>query len=62
LELALRKAKIKPPQTWRDADLADKIARRSAGLDVQQTLISINEDPEAEVLEAEMSEETARFG
>jgi hypothetical protein len=33
LELALRKAKIKPPQPWRDADLADTIARRSAGLD-----------------------------
>ena len=66
LELALRKAKIKRPQRRRDSDLANKIARRSAGLDnaevVQQRLISINEDPEAEALEAEISEKTAPFG
>ena len=45
---ALAKAKMRPPQSWREFDLADRAARRSAGLDneenVQQTLlVQINE-------------------
>lgn len=36
-----------PPQSWKDFDLADRAARRAAGLEnaevVQQTLIQINE-------------------
>lgn len=44
---ALKKAKLKPPRNWKDADIADKMARRAAGLDnlesVSQTLIQINE-------------------
>jgi hypothetical protein len=42
------KTKIKPPATWREAEVADKMARRAAGLDnsenVQQALlINLNE-------------------
>lgn len=30
---SLQKASVEPPQTWRDVELADRIARRAAGLD-----------------------------
>lgn len=42
---ALRKAKLQAPKTWKDAEIADKMARRSAGLEnaeiVQQTLVNL---------------------
>jgi hypothetical protein len=54
---AIAASKIAPPRTWHDFDLADKAARRAAGLDntevVQQTLVNINEMAEGEVIEAE---------
>lgn len=38
---------MRPPKSWKEFDLADRAARRSAGLEnaevVQQTLIHINE-------------------
>src|SRR5205814_9140448 len=44
---AIAKANMTPPQSWREFDLADRAARRAAGLEnaevVQQTLIHINE-------------------
>jgi len=44
---AITQAKMCPPRSWRDFDLADRTARRAAGLEsaeiVQQTLIQINE-------------------
>jgi len=44
---AIAQAKMCPPRSWRDFDLADRTARRAAGLEsaeiVQQTLIQINE-------------------
>lgn len=58
---SLKKMKPKAPRNFREAELADKIARRAAGLDtadtVQQTLININEamsadDEPTPVLEA----------
>ena len=41
---ALDKASIPPPKNWRDAETADKIARRASGLDDdsgQRTLVQI---------------------
>ncbi len=58
---SLKLMKPKAPRNFREAELADKIARRAAGLDVQdvvqQTLININEamsaaDEPTPVLEA----------
>jgi hypothetical protein len=44
---AITKATMRPPQSWKDFDLADRAARRASGLEnadvVQQTLIQINE-------------------
>ena len=44
---AITKATIRPPQSWKDFDLADRAARRATGLEntevVQQTLVQINE-------------------
>jgi hypothetical protein len=44
---AIIKARLRPPESWKDFDLADRAARRAAGLEkadvVQQTLIQINE-------------------
>src|SRR5437763_121699 len=44
---AITEAKMCPPQSWKDFDLADRAARRASGLEnaevVQQTLIQINE-------------------
>jgi len=44
---AIAKANMTPPRSWREFDLADRAARRAAGLEnaevVQQTLIHINE-------------------
>jgi hypothetical protein len=45
---AIAKANMRPPESWREFDLADRAARRAAGLDneegAQQTLlIQINE-------------------
>jgi hypothetical protein len=43
---ALMKTTIKPPATWREAEVADKMARRAAGLDnsenVQQAVLIIS--------------------
>src|SRR5438552_14059056 len=44
---AITEATMRPPQSWKDFDLADRAARRASGLEnaevVQQTLIQINE-------------------
>ena len=44
---AIKKANMRVPQSWKEFDLADRAARRAAGLEnaevVQQTLIHINE-------------------
>lgn len=58
---ALNQAKLPPPKNWRDAETADKIARRAAGLedsDGQKTLVSIGllrGGPEPATLEIEGS-------
>ena len=56
---AIAKANMTPPRSWREFDLADRAARRAAGLEnaevVQETLIHINEaidGHEFEVIEA----------
>jgi hypothetical protein len=45
---AIAKANMTPPQSWKEFDLADRAARRAAGLEnaevVQQTLIHINDE------------------
>lgn len=58
---ALAKMKPTPPKNWREAEAADKIARRAAGLDtadtVNQTLIQLNEAVnEHDVVEADVVE------
>ena len=44
---AIVRANMRPPHSWREFDVADRAARRAAGLEnadvVQQTLIQINE-------------------
>jgi hypothetical protein len=44
---SVKKFKARPPKTFRDLEIADRIARRAAGLEtaevVQQTLVHINE-------------------
>ena len=64
---ALAKAKLKPPRTFKEAKIADEIARKACGLDEGESakhalLIHINEldagEPvpiEASVIEAELS-------
>jgi hypothetical protein len=32
---AIEKAVLQPPKTWRDVDIADKVARRTIGLDTE---------------------------
>lgn len=64
---ALKKKKSLPVRNWKDAETADKMARRAAGLEndnpISQTLISINErinsagGDDDEVLEAVIVEE-----
>ncbi len=57
---ALARAKLKPPHTFREAKLADDMARKACGLDVnegvsQSVLIQVNElieGHEPEILEA----------
>ena len=61
---SLKLMKAKAPSNFREAELADKIARRAAGLDTQdvvsQTLININEamsaddEPTPVVIEGEI--------
>jgi len=57
---AVSASRIAPPKTWHDFDIADKAARRAAGLDntevVQQTLVNINEMAEGEVIDLPRSE------
>jgi hypothetical protein len=47
---AIAQANMTPPRSWKEFDLADRAARRSAGLEnaevVQQTLIQLNEQIE----------------
>jgi hypothetical protein len=54
---SLKKMKPKPPKNFREAEAADKMARRAAGLEVadvsQQTLIQINEAIDAHVTPVE---------
>jgi hypothetical protein len=61
---AVKKAKMHPPKSWKEFDLADRAARRVANLEnaevVQQTLIHINdaiEGYDSEVFEVGVSEE-----
>jgi hypothetical protein len=55
---AIGQAKMHPPKSWKEFDLADRAARRAAGLDnadvVQQTLIHINELDAEQPIEAEL--------
>ena len=55
---AIEKARMRPPKSWREFDLADRVARRAAGLEnadvVQQTLIHIDEMGAEEPIEAEL--------
>ncbi len=55
---AIKKARIRPPKSWKEFDLADRAARRAAGLEnadvVQQTLIHINEIDAEQPIEAEV--------
>jgi len=55
---AIEKAKIRPPKSWKEFDLADRAARRAAGLEnadvVQQTLIHLNEIDTEQPIEAEL--------
>ena len=50
---AIAESSLRPPKNWRDFDIVDKAARRSAGLDntevLQQTLVNINEINEGEI-------------
>lgn len=50
---AIAGSNLRPPKNWRDFDIVDKAARRSAGLDntevLQQTLVNINEISEGEI-------------
>jgi hypothetical protein len=52
---AIRKAKMQPPQSWKEFDLADRAARRAAGLEnaeaVQQTLVNINDLDATEIID-----------
>jgi hypothetical protein len=55
---AIKKADMRPPKSWKEFDLADRAARRAAGLEnadmVQQTLIHINELDAEQPIEAEL--------
>jgi hypothetical protein len=55
---AIEKARIRPPKSWKEFDLADRAARRAAGLEnadvVQQTLIHINELDAEQPIEAHL--------
>jgi hypothetical protein len=55
---AIEKARMRPPKSWKEFDLADRAARRAAGLEnadvVQQTLIHINELDAEQPVEAEV--------
>jgi hypothetical protein len=55
---AIEKARMRPPKSWKEFDLADRAARRAAGLEnadvVQQTLIHINELDAEQPIEAEV--------
>ena len=52
---AIAKANMRPPQSWREFDLADRAARRAAGLEnaevVQQTLVNINDLDASEIID-----------
>lgn len=56
---AIKKSKVKPPRNWKDYEIADKVARRAAGLDtaenVQQVLLQINEATDEEIKPAKAS-------
>jgi len=55
---AIKRARIRPPKSWKEFDLPDRAARRAAGLEnadiVQQTLIHINELDAEQPIEAEV--------
>ena len=55
---AIEKAKMRPPKSWKEFDLADRAARRAAGLEnadiIQQTLIHINELDAEQPIEPEV--------
>jgi len=55
---AIKKARVRPPKSWKEFDLADRAARRAAGLEnadfVQQTLIHLNEIDAEQPIEAEL--------
>jgi hypothetical protein len=55
---AIEKAKMRPPKSWKEFDLADRAARLAAGLEnadvIQQTLIHVNELDAEQPIEAEV--------
>jgi len=55
---AIEKAKMRPPKSWKEFDLADRAARHAAGLEnadvIQQTLIHVNELDAEQPIEAEV--------
>src|SRR5260370_11827373 len=55
---AIAKARMRPPKSWKEFDLADRAARRAADLEngevVQQTLIHLNEIDTEQPIEAEL--------
>jgi len=56
---AIAKANMAPPQSWREFDLADRAARRAAGLEnaevVQQTLVNINDLDASEIIDLSLA-------
>ena len=55
---AIEKAKMRPPKSWKEFDLADRAARHAAGFEnadvIQQTLIHINELDAEQPIEPEV--------
>jgi hypothetical protein len=55
---AIEKARMRPPKSWKEFDLADRAGRRAPGLEnadvVQQTLIHINELDADQPIEAQL--------
>jgi hypothetical protein len=56
---AIEKAEMQPPKSWKEFDLADRAARRAAGLEnaevVQQTLININDLDASEIIDLSLA-------
>jgi hypothetical protein len=63
---AIAKADMQPPKSWKEFDLADRAARRAAGLEnaevIQQTLIRINEINDCDEQPIPIADWTGRGG